>query len=117
MSSLIDSSNAFVAELAVQAKDNDWVLVTTGFSFYNGAFLIKNCKRTTEAEMVYYNFDLLRDTTHIKLFVNYRHHPEDSAALTSVFSFSGDGYMKEEVLLAEKPMARRFTKSILQYID
>src|SRR6185369_3372727 len=84
---LVDSSNVFLGGITIKQNGSDWQMINSGF-FYPGTYLIKNCKRTSAGEMVYYDFNLqsTQDTTTMKFNVNFRHHPEDSAALTSVFT-------------------------------
>ncbi len=104
----VDSSNSFIGGITIKQNGSDWQMINEGF-FYPGTYVIKNCKRRNEAEMVYYEFDLrsTQDSTQLTFTVNFRHHPEDPAAITSVFTCSSCED-HPDVQMAEKSLVNRF---------
>ena len=69
--------------------------------------------------MVYFNFGLqsATDTTKLKLQVNFRHYPNETGPITSVFFFSGYEDIHQDLNMVEKPWVERFPKKSIEYID
>ena len=113
----VDSSNSFLATLIITKNGNEWQMTNSGF-YYPGVYVIKNCKRTTESEMVYYDFDLqnIQDTSQLKLNVNFRHNPDQADNVPSVFTcLTCDNH--EDVLMTEKTTVDKFPKRELKTLQ
>lgn len=106
---LVDSSNSFVGSSTIQQNGDTWQMINSGF-YYPGTYLIRSCKRATEGEMVYYDFDLrnTQDTT-LKLKVNFRHNAGESDDVPSVFTCTTCD-SNQDVLMVEKNVTDKFSK-------
>jgi hypothetical protein len=114
---LIDSSNSFLGGITIKQNGNDWQMINSGF-YYPGTYTIKNCKRTNQAEMVYFDFDLenVQDTSKIKLNVNFRHDPGQADNIPSVFTCTTCDN-RVDALLIEKNTVNSYTKKALKSIQ
>lgn len=107
---LLDSANSFLGSSVIQQNGDRWQMTNTGF-YYPGTYLIKICKKTTEGEMVYFDFDLqnMEDSTMLKLKVNFRHNPGQSDDVPSVFTCTTCDNI-QDILLVEKSMVDKYQK-------
>lgn len=115
---LMDSGGVFTGSISIKQTGSDWQMTNAGF-YYPGTYLIKNCKRTSEGENVYYDFDLqnTQDTNKLRLKVNFRHNPGESDDVPSVFTCA-TCENNSDVLMVEKTLADKFPKksaASLQY--
>jgi hypothetical protein len=114
---ILDSSSSFLGSSIIKQNGSHWQMTNSGF-YYPGTYLIKNCVRSNEGDVVYYDFDLqnTQDTTTLRLKVNFRHNPGQADDVPSVFTCSScDG--NQDVLMAEKRLAGKFPKKTLESLQ
>lgn len=114
---LVDSSNSFLGSSIILQKGDKWEMTNSGF-YYPGTYLITNCKKSTEGEMVYFDFDLknTQDTTTLKLKVNFRHNPGQSDDVPSVFTCTSCDN-NQDVLMVEKSVMDKFSKKSIESLQ
>lgn len=113
---LVDSSNSFLGSSVINKNGNDWQMTNSGF-YYPGTYLIRNCKKTTEDQVVYYDFDLKngKDTI-LHLQVNFRHNPGQSDDVPSVFRCTTCD-SNQDALMAERTVSKKFQKRSVQSLQ
>ena len=114
---VVDSANSFLGSSTIQQTGDRWQMTNLGF-YYPGTYIVKNCRKITEGEMVYFDFDLqnTQDTSMLNLKVNFRHNPGQSDNVPSVFACTTcDNH--EDVLMVEKSMVNKFQKKSLESLQ
>jgi len=114
---MLDSSTSFLGSSSIKQSGNKWQMINSGF-YYPGTYLIKNCKRSSEGELVYFDFLLqnTQDTTTLKLKVNFRHNPGQSDDVPSVFTCT-TCETNQDVLMAEKEFVDKFPKRTVESLQ
>ncbi len=83
---LLYPDSTYWGELSIKNRDGKWIMNHLSYDVAD-SFEVKSCKRLTEAEMVYYNFDLQQfGGPAITMQVNFRDNAENPQS--SVFSFN-----------------------------
>jgi hypothetical protein len=113
----VDSSSSPVGSIIIKQNGNDWQMINSGF-FHPGTYVIKNCKRADDGQMLYYDIDLqsTQDTTTLKFSVNFRQGQGDAPQVSIFTCNSCEDYPK--VYLVDKEIVGHFPKkplSELQY--
>lgn len=114
---MLDSNTSFLGSSIIKQNGNDWQMDNSGF-YYPGTYLIKNCKKISEGEMVYYDFDLqsTQDATILKIKVNFRHNPGQADDVPSVFTCTTCD-SNQDVLMVEKSLVDKYPKKSLESLQ
>jgi hypothetical protein len=112
---LSSSDSSYQGELSIK-KDKEWIL-TLKELFTADVYKIKGFKKSQEAEMVYYYFELTKtDGAKVTLMVNFRNNPDNPQS--SVFNFKEvtDGETRTFEFIS-KELSREFTRQISKDYD
>jgi hypothetical protein len=114
---MLDSSTSFLGSSVITQNGTNWQMINSGF-YYPGTYLIKTCKKSSEGDVVYFDFNLqnTQDTTTLKLKVNFRHNPGQSDNVPSIFTCTTCD-SNQDVLMVEKALIDKYPKKSLESLQ
>ncbi|MGB4773762.1 MAG: hypothetical protein WBP45_01200 [Daejeonella sp.] len=111
---MLDNSSMFYGEATIKFENHKFILTVKDYLVAD-IYEIKRCKKSTEAEMVYYNFDLISAVGKVtkKMQVNYRDNSENPQPSIWVFDEKKDPSGNIEYAFVSRKYAKSF-KNIIQ---
>lgn len=111
---MLDNNSTFYGKATIKYENNKFILTIKDYLVAD-IYEIKRCKRSTEAEMVYYNFDLISIVGKVtkKMQVNYRDNSENAQPSIWAFDEKKDPSGNIEYAFVSRKYAKSF-KNIIQ---